>query len=360
MKRNTQLILKYTTAYPFRLPECSVVCVFCNESFAESSAFRSHMDDKHVDFPLNWVFFRKYRGTYVKADCTELKCRLCSVKHEHLENAAEHLQRDHHMTDLNLNCELGIYPFKLDDRFGCTKCEERCTGIRALSRHIQTHFSHHMCEACGKSFPSSSSLKAHITLSHVVGDQHYCMKCKSTFKTLEAKRKHLTESPKCWHNVCKFCNKRFMTRTQKKHHQAKEHGVKGDSYTCPECGEVFDNASAFSKHFKINHTNLSFPCSDCGLKFVTEKSLDEHKISHTNERSFPCSVCSKSFSRKRNLKQHMWIHSEQKRFECTTCKKQFNQRVSWKTHMKSYHPDIEIAPYQPPDTCEEWKKNKTS
>ncbi|XP_063836970.1 zinc finger protein 16-like isoform X17 [Ostrinia nubilalis] len=362
VKRNAEIILKYTTAYPFRLPECSVVCVYCNKTFTEPAVFRRHMDDEHEDFPLRHVFSHYYPIGYIKADCTELKCRLCLIKHEYLQNAAEHLLRDHNMSDLDLKCDLGIYPFKLDvDRYGCAMCDEKFGGLRALSKHVTKHFSQHMytCESCGKSYATLSSLKAHITGSHVLGDQRYCRKCKSTFKTLEARRKHLAESPKCWNHVCRVCNKRFITWNQRKTHQVQEHGVQKHSYICPECGEIFFDGSAYNRHFKINHTNQNFACSDCGLKFENERRLEEHRVVHTKERLFPCTVCLKSFSRKKNLNQHMWIHMEHKRFECTFCNKQFNQRVSWRTHMKSYHPGFEIPPYQPPNAFNDAQNKET-
>ncbi|XP_030033846.2 gastrula zinc finger protein XlCGF26.1 isoform X9 [Manduca sexta] len=336
-RRNAEIVLAYSTVYPFRLPEQNMTCVYCGESYEDPAMYRRHMDDDHQTFNTRMAFVHCNEG-YIKSDCTNIICRICAEPFDTLEEIAAHLKTKHNKP-IDLNVEIGMQPFKLrKDRMVCAICNFKSLGLRQLSRHTQSHFLRYTCESCGKSYATNTALKNHMRFSHI-GDERICRKCKTTFNSLEAKRKHIQESRRCWSHLCMVCGDRFMTWNLKQAHLVEVHGTQKKDHICPECGEVFLCRKKYRVHFKIAHTDDNFMCSCCGLKFDTRRNLEEHRVSHTKEKLFPCTVCPKSFSRKKNLVQHMWIHSEYKRFECKSCNKQFNQRVSWKAHMRSYHPD---------------------
>ncbi|XP_021189658.2 zinc finger protein 311 isoform X11 [Helicoverpa armigera] len=337
-KRNAELIVKYSTVYPFKLPEDSMVCVYCCETYPDPAEFRSHMDEEHDTFNPKMAFNHCSEG-FIKVDCTNINCRICFKHYQNLQQIAEHLHKDHSKA-LDLNFEVGLQPFKLEDnKFFCAICNAKTLCLRQLSRHTQVHFWRYTCEACGKSYATNTALRNHIRYSHI-GSEKICRKCKRTFSSNEEKRKHLSESPRCWSHLCCICGQRFMSWHAKQAHLAECHGVEKKSYVCPECGQVFHERKKYRSHFRLSHTDDNYVCSCCGMKFETKKILEEHRVSHTMEKLFPCTVCPKSFPRKKNLIQHMWIHMEHKRFECKLCNKKFNQKVSWRTHMKSYHPDL--------------------
>ncbi|XP_045781719.1 zinc finger protein 250-like isoform X6 [Maniola jurtina] len=337
-RRNAEYIVRLTTAYPFRLPEDSMVCVYCGESYEDPTMYRKHMDEEHQTFNVRMAFVHCHEG-FIKVDCTELQCRLCTEPFQKLEDIAQHLYHKHEQP-IDLSFELGMQPFKLEkDKLACAICYSKSLCLRQLSRHTQSHFLKYTCEACGKSYATITTLKHHITYSHT-GQERICRKCKKTFNSLTEKRDHLSGSKRCWSHLCHICGERFLSWTIKQTHLSEVHGAPKRTYVCPECGEVFPDRKKYRVHFKILHTDDNFVCTCCGLKFDTKRNLENHRVIHTKEKLFPCPVCSKSFPRKKNLVQHMWIHSELKRFSCTLCNKQFNQRVSWKTHMKSYHPDL--------------------
>ncbi|XP_060809188.1 zinc finger protein 93 isoform X19 [Amyelois transitella] len=337
-RRNAQVIVQYTTAYPFKLPECSLVCVYCQESLATTD-FRIHMETQHEEFKIRVAFAHLNEG-YIKVDCTDLKCRTCLEKFDTVENAASHLV-DAHKRQIDLNYDLGVQPFKFEtDQLKCAMCPKKFATLRTLSRHTQSHFRKCTCEMCGKSYLTTSSLQHHMRFIHSISsEQRICEKCRTVFDSPEAKRKHVSESPKCWRYSCRICFERFMTSTLRNAHQKESHGIDKRSYVCPECKMVFPDMMRYRVHFKINHTDEFFACA-CGRKFESKYHLEKHSVTHTKERLFSCPECSKSFPRKHTLIGHMWIHSENKRFECKLCNKPFNQKVSWKTHMKSYHPEL--------------------
>ncbi|PZC78531.1 hypothetical protein B5X24_HaOG202097 [Helicoverpa armigera] len=324
-KRNAELIVKYSTVYPFKLPEDSMVCVYCCETYPDPAEFRSHMDEEHDTFNPKMAFNHCSEG-FIKVDCTNINCRICFKHYQNLQQIAEHLHKDHSKA-LDLNFEVGLQPFKLEDnKFFCAICNAKTLCLRQLSRHTQVHFWRYTCEACGKSYATNTALRNHIRYSHI-GSEKICRKCKRTFSSNEEKRKHLSESPRCWSHLCCICGQRFMSWHAKQAHLAECHGVEKKSYVCPECGQVFHERKKYRSHFRLSHTDDNYVCSCCGMKFETKKILEEHRVSHTMEKLFPCTVCPKSFPRKKNLIQHMWIHMEHKRFECKLCNKKFNQKV---------------------------------
>lgn len=248
--------MQYATAYPFRLPECTMACVYCYKTFEDSSQFRKHMEDEHRNFPL-WTAFEHVPEGYIKVDCTELHCRICLELFEKLEQVAEHLLKVHSKTSLNLNYDLGMQPFKLcKGKWMCALCNDKFLTLRTLSRHTQTHFAKYTCESCGKSYSTVSTLQAHIKNSHI-GDKRLCRKCKRTFKTLEERRRHLSESQKCWAHLCRVCGERFITWNMRLKHQSKVHGAQKRTYSCPECKSIFTNRTKYRGHFKSNHVEIN-------------------------------------------------------------------------------------------------------
>lgn len=340
-RRNAEIIIENATAYPFRLPESAAACVYCCDTFDDPEMFRKHMEDEHRNYKVHLAFSHLHEG-YVKADCTDLRCRLCLEPFEKLEHAAEHL-KDIHNLALDLDFELGIQPFKIEkDKLCCAICDGKFSSLRSLSRHTQKHFLKFTCDSCGKSYSTSTSLKHHITYSKCSfgGDSRMCRKCKKVFGSLSDLREHLMKTKKCCQHVCNICGERFATWILKQNHLVDAHETPKKMYPCPECEHIFDKADAYRAHFKIAHTDDHFKCSCCGRKFDTEYRLKRHMVSHTGEKLFMCNVCSKSFPRKSTLEQHMWIHRAVKKWKCVTCDKQFNQRVSWKTHMRAHHPEL--------------------
>lgn len=338
-RENAFTIVEYTTAYPFRLPESAIMCVYCCESYQEPETFRHHMQTDHREYKSRHAFAHLSYG-YLKVDITDLRCRICNESFRSLEDIANHL-KDSHDLPIDTEYEPGLLPFRLErDRLSCPICEDRSANMRALSRHVQTHFFQCICEHCGKAYSSNTSLVNHVRYSCMKSGeekQRLCRKCKTVVTSLE---EHLRTSELCRQHICSVCGERFGYWKEKQTHIEVAHGIPKRVYRCPECDMVFKNAGNLSAHFKISHTEDYMVCGFCGLKFDTRYRLDRHMLTHTGEKAFTCDVCSKRFPRKSTLNQHMWIHSDVKRHECKLCDKTFNQKVCWKTHMKMRHPEL--------------------
>lgn len=337
-KRNAELIVKHATVYPFRLPENCMVCVFCCEDFENCAVFRSHMEQEHSAFPVKMAFSHCSEG-FVKTDCSDIRCRICSEQSDTLEDIAVHLRKDHDKP-IQLSEPLGLQPFK-PDKLTCVLCGAKCFSLRQLSRHTQTHFLRFTCESCGKSYATNTALQVHIKYTHLMKkEQHCCRKCRKMFSSQDERRNHILETKKCWPYLCHMCGERYVSWNAKQVHLKEVHGMEDGPHTCPECGKIFTEKKACKEHFKITHTDDNYVCSFCGMKFTAKNHYDEHMVGHTKEKPYTCSVCYKSFARKKNLTQHMWIHSEYKRFECKICNKKFNQKVCLVSHNRTNHPEL--------------------
>ncbi|XP_030033851.2 gastrula zinc finger protein XlCGF57.1 isoform X14 [Manduca sexta] len=334
-RKNAGVIMAHATAYPFRLPDACIMCIFCGKEYANSSHFRQHMEADHADFRVKSVFLHCTNG-YIKADCTDLRCKLCSDTYSTLKAMAHHLC-DVHKKNLFLAGDLGIQPYKFsEEKFLCGICDSNFPGLRQLSRHMSSHFKNFTCEECGKCFTTKNILQGHLRLSHYKEDR-ICRKCKQTFSSLEAKREHVVSTSDCWEYHCSRCLQRFMSYKDRERHMIEVHKKTKPIHSCPECKDTFLSKYTYRVHFATNHAKDSISCSECGKKFPNQRELDKHSVVHTHIKNYKCDVCSKMFARKKNLLQHMWIHSEYKRFECVPCKKKFNQKVSYRTHMKNHH-----------------------
>lgn len=338
-RRNAETIVLNATVYPFRLPETSLMCVYCGESFTEPTLFRKHAKEEHAAFTVRTAFYHCSYENYLKIDITEMACRRCSETFAKIDDIARHLNEKHD-EKINFDFQLGLHPYKFSqDAIMCGVCDLNFPCLRQLSRHMSSHFLNFTCDTCGKSYTTNSSLKHHIQFSHIK-DERICRKCKQTFSSLEAKREHTANTPSCWIYQCLTCLQRFMTWIAKEEHLVNVHGQSRKSYDCSECSLSFTTRNAYRGHFNTTHAKVNFPCAHCGKKCVSKRYLEQHMLVHTGIKTFQCNVCSKSFPRKKNLVQHSWIHSENKRFVCRICKKTFNQKHSYKTHMKGHHPEV--------------------
>lgn len=341
-KRNAEVVLQYSTVYPFRLRGNEMHCVYCREVYEDPADYRKHLDETHQQFTVSTAFAHcGSRKEYLKVDVTDLKCRLCANPFEDINEIAKHLYERHDRRKLNLKYDIGMQPYKMErGNWGCYICGKKMPSLTTLGRHTTAHYQKFTCDVCGRNYLTNEALRYHFRCSH--SGKHCCRKCWREFPNLDAKREHIKMSKPCRPFVCVHCGDRFLSWEVKQKHLIDVHGRPKKTYECPDCDKVFESRRIFYLHYKLSHTEDSFTCSCCGQKFANKKVLDDHRLGHTGEKLYKCSVCSKAFSREKTLKQHMWIHSENKRFSCHICDKQFAQKVSFKGHMKSHHPNVII------------------
>ncbi|CAH2251360.1 jg5997 [Pararge aegeria aegeria] len=339
-KRNAEIVLQYSTAYPFRVRGKEMLCVYCQEEFTDPNDYRNHIDECHKSFTVNAAFAHCVKAKeYLKVDITNLRCRVCSTPCDTLENMAAHIRDVHGVSQINMDCEIRMHPYRLfSEKWVCALCDKNFATLTQLCRHTTSHYQKFGCDVCGRKYLTSEALKYHTRCSH--SGTHMCRKCWTDFPTLELKREHVRISVACWPFCCTICGERFVSGERRQSHLVEVHGQEKKVYECPDCDQIYKSRRPFYNHYTLVHSDNSYKCTYCVLKFSTKKQMEEHRFSHTGKKPFHCNVCSKTFSRRKNLQQHIWIHSETKRFICAVCDKQFAQNVSLKCHLRSYHPEI--------------------
>ncbi|KAF2348767.1 Zinc finger C2H2-type [Trinorchestia longiramus] len=171
-----------------------------------------------------------------------LKCPLCQIKLETLEEAENH------------------------------SCSTRSNSIfsESLSNSRQSKSppdppKTYQCIKCQESFPTESEVEAHVALHlQTEGSNHECHICRATFKSPLRLQCHLIE-----------------------------HTFEGcSSYTCYLCSAVFTVANRLQQHMLDHGLNSKpYDCHHCRQRFFFKAELENHVLSHADVAAGKCSEC---------------------------------------------------------------------
>lgn len=173
----------------------------------------------------------------------------------------------------------------------------------------------HDGEVCGKWFPNSHELNAHLAEDHV-GRGHHTYVCN-------------------WKGCKRDC--RPFTQRQKMIRHLQTH-ARNWAHRCLICGRNFNDNMALQQHKRIHSGEKPHQCSVCGKKFTATSSLTVHMRTHTGEKPLVCKFpgCGKRFSESSNLSKHMKTHME-KTLECHICGRKFCRRDQLQRHISLSH-----------------------
>lgn len=249
---NAVLVLTHATAYPFRIRGRAMACVYCLHEFDDPLKYRQHMHLNHQKFKTISATYHCSTSTeYIKADCTELRCRECQIPFPSLQETGQHIFECHDKK-FNIHADIGLQVFNFEsDKWTCDICKEKFPSLVKLNRHVTTHYQNSKCDLCGKSYSSKSSLDAHKKFSH--SSDVICRKCKATFKDTQSKKEHVKDSKDCWPFGCVSCGDRFASWEHKMKHQDSVHGITKPSYDCPECDASYKSRKSFYGHYNRTH-----------------------------------------------------------------------------------------------------------
>lgn len=254
----------------------------------------------------------------------------CSLCHQEFTNAAEFRRHQYEHTHVH-QCEVCGGRFRNLAHLGshvcqgkpseCEACGELFDSVTARDQHqLITHGEPQFkCDACGKGFYKQETLSTHpcvnvLDAAGVGGGGDSSLRKRDT---------NLTPL------VCEICGSTFSSTSSLNVHK-NLHGEK--RFQCDICGKRFHRKDLLLEHHAV-HGDPTFPCPTCRKLFKTKKSLDVHMMIHTGVKRFKCSVCAKEFFQKGNLQKHEDTHLSERRHRCTVCQKVFTTRESLARHM---------------------------
>ncbi|XP_063632053.1 oocyte zinc finger protein XlCOF6-like isoform X21 [Cydia splendana] len=337
-KENARIILRHSTAYPFKYNDGSLQCFVCLQKFEDPNELRTHMDSCHSDSEKSKsIVF--YKLGCLRVDITNLRCKECTDIIDSVEDLAIHLNTRHSL-NVNLNYHHGLVPVKLDkNKMQCLVCSQTFFNIRALCKHTGKHYRNYICDVCGKGYETASGLWLHGKVGH--SNKITCLRCKTSFPTVEARRLHIKTTKECQPCKCKICGERFRHWEEKENHLVAVHNKERTVFSCTECDAAFEQRALLYGHLKTAHTNDN-KCSYCDTQFPTMTRLNSHIARiHTGERAFGCDVCDMTFSDKAALKRHMVTHNDSMKMACPVCQSLFTRRYRMNLHIKKCHPEYE-------------------
>ncbi|XP_045506023.1 zinc finger protein 26-like isoform X2 [Colias croceus] len=283
-RSNTEIILKCSTALPFRIWGQNFNCIFCRVQSGNPNGLRQHMASRHANFEINSVFNRRMNKEFLKVDITDLQCKLCFIKIDTLDELLSHLKNDHKQP-INFDAQPGVLPFALNDgtSWKCAICKQQFMDFFSLKKHTSEHYQNYVCDTCGEGFVTEVALRAHKRIPHE--NKYNCSRCVATFSTLEERSIHMKTQHTTMPYMCMHCkNKpRFATWELRKRHFIEVHNFKpgADAYECTTCHMTFKTRSQKYHHNVKSHrskkdADYGFSCGHCARAFMSKLSLDKH------------------------------------------------------------------------------------
>ncbi|XP_008056406.1 hypermethylated in cancer 1 protein [Carlito syrichta] len=177
----------------------------------------------------------------------------------------------------------------------------------------------YVCIPCGKGFPSSEQLNAHVE-AHV--EEEEALYGRAEAAEVAAGAAGLGPP--------------FVGGGDK---VAGAPGGLGEllrPYRCASCDKSYKDPATLRQHEKTHWLTRPYPCTICGKKFTQRGTMTRHMRSHLGLKPFACDACGMRFTRQYRLTEHMRIHSGEKPYECQVCGGKFAQQRNLISHMKMH------------------------
>ncbi|XP_036383397.1 hypermethylated in cancer 2 protein-like [Megalops cyprinoides] len=169
----------------------------------------------------------------------------------------------------------------------------------------------YVCIPCGKGFPSSEQLNAHVE-THTE-EELYIKEEGAYVKEEEEEAEDLSAS---------------MAPTT--------FGAESRPFKCTVCSKSYKDPATLRQHEKTHWLTRPFPCNICGKMFTQRGTMTRHMRSHLGLKPFACEECGMRFTRQYRLTEHMRVHSGEKPYECQLCGGKFTQQRNLISHLRMH------------------------
>lgn len=170
----------------------------------------------------------------------------------------------------------------------------------------------YVCIPCGKGFPSSEELNAHV-------ETH-------TEEELYIKEEEDDGYPKEDEAEAEDLSSQTV----------QVHGTESRRFCCTVCNKSYKDPATLRQHEKTHWLTRPFPCNICGKMFTQRGTMTRHMRSHLGLKPFACEECGMRFTRQYRLTEHMRVHSGEKPYECQLCGGKFTQQRNLISHLRMH------------------------
>lgn len=293
--------------------------------------------------------------TDCQMDVEQIKCDLCELNFEQQSDLQGHLSSVHGPKELHQN-------------FPCSKCDKTFTNEKSLTVHIsKVHqnilnqdFTQRLinskakskrdsnntidlkrietpvCEICGKIFSQQQHLFIHKQAVHLKSKKAVCDLCGKHFDHIRYLKAHMKRHAGIKKHACNQCNLSFIESNSLRLHMQTHLDPEQRSYKiiCKFCGKKFVSKTNYKDHLNKHTGDKPYECDLCGRKFGFKSMIDKHKLfKHSDDKPFRCTNCPKAFKMKRLLDQHMVTHTRESKYTCNNCNKPFSCKNTMKVHI---------------------------
>ncbi|KAI5639317.1 zinc-finger associated domain (zf-AD) domain-containing protein [Phthorimaea operculella] len=295
------VVLKNTTACPFRHHKSWFQCFYCPAEFMDMTTLRNHSKEKHQDIESELRKMKRYPRS-LQIDISNLECRECQLSLTDVDSMRRHFETTHNALIYN---EF-IADYKVDcSPYSCHLCKEEFHVFRTLTTHLNEHYANCICDVCGRSFINSKRLKVHKR-THENG--HFpCTECGKILKTKTSKSNHMESAHSKRQLKCQICFKPMKHYNDRIKHMSEIHNIT-HIFKCKICSKEYNVKHYLATHMRQTHGNKNKKCPDCGMVFITNHGLKKHMGKHTGLKPHKCIVCGKAYARSYTLKEHMRCH----------------------------------------------------
>ncbi|CAB1321446.1 unnamed protein product [Coregonus sp. 'balchen'] len=171
----------------------------------------------------------------------------------------------------------------------------------------------YVCIPCGKGFPSSEQLNAHV-YTHTE-DELYIKEEGGTFVKEEEEAEDLSApvAPTTFGSSeprpfkCTVCSKSYKDPPTLKLHENSHWLTR--PFPCNICGKMFTQRGTMTRHMRSHLGLKPLACDECGMRFTRQYRLTEHMHVHSGEKPYECHLCGGKFTQQRNLISHLRMHT---------------------------------------------------